>query len=377
MNKKSNNFIDYLESIAVLIGTVIGAGILGLPYLVVKAGLTIALINFVLVCSGIIILSLYFAKIVLKSNEDHQLAGYAGIYFGRTGRNLLGFFLIAEIYGALLAYMVGEGQVLSSFFRGSSTTYSILFYVVFSVMIYFGLNLIKRFELLMTFFMFIVVIFITLISSSHFNLTNFAPFDLSNLLLPYGATLFAFSGASAVPQMRKILIGNEKKLFSAILCGYSLIFVIYFLFAVIVAGATGIFTTEIATIGLGKVLGPEALMLANLFAFFTMGTSFLTLGLALKQTFEYDYKFGKNLSWLLTVIVPLAMFLYVKKDFIEILNFFGAVAGGLVGIMIILMFFKSKRTERKAETVSAKSYLIGVILIIMFVSGIVYTLLSG
>ena len=51
--------------------------------------------------------------------------------------------------------------------------------------------------------------------------------------------------------------------------------------------------TEIATIGLGKVLGTYFNIFGNLFAIFAMATGFLALGVALKEMYEYDYNINK------------------------------------------------------------------------------------
>ena len=71
------------------------------------------------------------------------------------------------------------------------------------------------------------------------------------------------------------------------------------MFAFITVGVTGKGTTEIATIGLG-VLGKHILILGNLFVVLAMMTSFLALALALMETFDYDLKMHKNISWFWT-----------------------------------------------------------------------------
>ena len=77
-------------------------------------------------------------------------------------------------------------------------------------------------------------------------------------------------------------------------------FIAYLLFALVVVGATGINTTQIATIGLGLLIGKHMILFGNLFAIFAMGTSFLTLGLALKEMYAYDYNLSNFKSWALS-----------------------------------------------------------------------------
>ena len=111
--------------------------------------------------------------------------------------------------------------------------------------------------------------------------------------------------------------------------------------------------------------------LGNAFAIFAMGTSFLTIAIALRETLEYDYYIPKFYSWAITSFVPLCLYLLGWQDFTKILGFVGAVGGGIQGVLIVFMYWKSKnKGNRKPEYSLGKNYLMGWILIIMFALGV-------
>ena len=82
-------------------------------------------------------------------------------------------------------------------------------------------------------------------------------------------------------------------------------------------------------------------------------------------------------AWLLTVIVPFILFIYGLQNFIGILMFVGAVFGGLQGIIMIAASMRAERLgDREPEfKVPAKKFF-AAILVLMFLSGIIYTFIS-
>lgn len=102
-----------------LTGTIIGAGILGLPYVFAQAGFFSGL--FWLIFLGIImtLTFLYLGEVTLRTKEKHQLPGLAEKYLGRKGKVAMFLAMVFGIYSSLLAYLVGEGESLSRLFFGT------------------------------------------------------------------------------------------------------------------------------------------------------------------------------------------------------------------------------------------------------------------
>jgi len=366
---------ELLEAIATLAGTVIGAGILGIPYIVQKTGFMVGLAYIIIIGLSVMIVNLCLGEVVLRTEGKHQLTGYAQKYLGKYGKWLMTFSMVVGIYGALTAYTIGEGSSFSAIFGGSSIVYGLIFFAIMMVLIAIGLKAIERSEIILNILKistFAVIVFLAL-SSKFFDFSNLSQVNLSNMFLPYGVILFAFLGAAAIPELKEELEKNKKDLKKAIVFGSLIPLIIYAIFTFIVIAVNGASTTEIATIGFGELFGKNMLIIVNIFAIITMATSFVALGLALREMYEYDFKLKNYIAFGLVGIVPLAIFLSGWHSFVNTLGITGAVAGGIEGILLILMFWKAKKLgKRKPEYEIKINKFVGSLLIAIFIAGIVY-----
>ncbi len=371
--------IPLFEAIATLVGAIIGAGVLGIPYVFNVAGFWTGTFVLIVVALALMIMKLMFGESALRTSGKHQLSGYAEIYLGKFAKALMSFSMIFGIYGSLLAYTIGQGEVISSITGASAFGSALFFFAIFSVLIFWGLGIVKRAELIMTSILIIVVVVIAFLATDNISLSNIGGFDITKIFIPYGVVLFACSGVSAVAQVRQELVRREKSLKTAIIWGSLIPPAIYFLFAVLVIGVSGKGVTEIATVGLGQALGPKMVLAANLFAFFAMATSFLASGLALKQVYQFDYKIPRLWAWLLTISAPLIIFFIGARDFVQVLNIVGAIGIGIVGTLIILIYFSArKKGKRKPEYKIPVWFgnISGLVIMIVFLLGIVYTIIN-
>ena len=166
----------------------------------------------------------------------------------------------------------------------------------------------------------------------------------------------------------------------AIVIGSLIPIFLYLIFAFIIVGIVGVGQFDqlepnqrIATVALQIYSQPLLGLFANILAILAMFTSFLTLGIALVEMYHYDYKLPRGTSLFLTFSLPLAIVLFDLTTFITVLGVTGAVAGGLDGIIVILMYWKSKLLgDRKPEYSLGNLKVLGTLLIIMFIFGITY-----
>ena len=363
------------EAIAVLVGTIIGAGVLGIPYTIAQSGFLLGTIMIIFLGFAVLMTNLFIGEVTLRTKGTHQLTGYAEKYLGKNGKKLMTFTMIFGTFGALIAYIIGEGEALAAIFGGEPLLFSLFFFAIMAFIVFIGLNMIKKIELILSLIVLTIIIIISLASSNQINLANLATMNLSKFFMPFGVILFAFLGAAAIPEMKVVLQNRKKDIKKAIIIGSLIPLIAYFIFAAITVGVTGINTTEIATIGLGEVLGQNMVLFGNIFAIFAMATSFLTLALALKWMFHYDYHLNKTLSWALTCLIPLTLFLVGIKSFIKTIGITGAIAGGLEGTLIISMFMVArKKGDRKPEYQLKRNLFIAILLGLVYIGGIVYTI---
>lgn len=115
-----------------MLGMIVGAGILGIPYAFARAGIFYGLLNLVVVGIFVTIINLQIGEISLRTNGKHQLTGYAEKYLGKFGKELMAFAMVLGIYGAMIAYLIGSGDTLSSLFGGNPLFYTLIYFIVFS-----------------------------------------------------------------------------------------------------------------------------------------------------------------------------------------------------------------------------------------------------
>ena len=174
------------------------------------------------------------------------------------------------------------------------------------------------------------------------------------------------------------MLKKQERLFiKSIIVGSILIVIVYVVFTFLVMGVTGAGTTEVATIGLGERIGSHMIVIGNLLAFFTMGTSFLTIGLGMKDMFQFDFSVKKLRAWLYTMVIPIVVYFVGARDFIMVLGIVGGVLTGIQSVIIIGSFWKARKSgARKPEFSLGPMRVTGAILILFFVVGAVLTLLN-
>ncbi|MBU1166945.1 amino acid permease [Patescibacteria group bacterium] len=361
---------------AVLVGTVIGAGIFGIPFALSKVGLLIGFFYILIIGLVNLLILLAYGEVIERSRGDHQMAGYAEMYLGKAGKNIAALTMLFGNIGALLIYMIGIGDFSYALFSptlgGSPFVYALIFFILASLAILVGLNLIVVIEKVMVVLLIGIVILFLLIGFPEIKIENLAYSNFGNIFFPYGILLFSFGGVTAISEMRRVL-KDKSKFRRAIVLGLSIPFVIYLLFSLVVVGVSGTETTPEAVIGLQNYLGGGVTSLGAILGILTMGTSFLTLGIITKKLLVKDYKLDSTIAWVLTCFIPFFIYLAGLKDFIEVISIIGAVMGGMNGILVLMMYKKAKKMGQEKPNLTIKiPSLIYYLLFAIFGLGIVY-----
>lgn len=372
----------FYYAVFTLVGTIIGAGIFGLPYIAAKTGIVPTIVYLIFLSVVMTLLHLLYGETVLRTNGNRRLVGYAGLYLGIWGKRMASFSVIIGSYAALLAYIILGGiflrTLLGGFFGGTEFHYSLILFFFSAFFIAKGLKMISWLELYLSVFLIAAIIIflfkgLFIVDFSNFNLgTNW-----KEIFLPYGVLLFALNGASIIPEVVNILEYKKSQLKKTIIIGTLIPAIIYFLFILVVFGVSGQNTSQDAISGLVQSYGSGIVSLGALIGFLAIITSFLAFGENLKKTFEYDYKIPKTASLFCALFIPLILFFIGITDFIGVIGFAGAVTGGIDGILIILAYRKADRYgrgDRKPEYDIATTKWSEYLLIAMFILGIVYTI---
>jgi tyrosine-specific transport protein len=331
------------EAIFMITGMTIGAGVLGIPYVVAQVGLKIGLLYIVILGTVILALNLMLGDIAVRTKEELQIPGLAGKYLGKWARYVLSATIIFSSAGALLAYMIGEGQSLAAVFGGSQMMWGVVFWSLASYVIWRGFRSVKKFEKILSLAVMFLIVGLSVFLLPKFQTANWNNFDLSGILLPFGVILFALHSAPAIVEAHALLPGSQKHFRRALITGTVIPIVLYILFALAVTGATGLGTTEVATVGLGLVYGKAFFIFGNLLAILAMGTGFVGVGSALKHSLMWDNKIDKLPAELLVIAAPLLFYLLGIRSFVSVLGLVGGVFIGLEAVLLILTCYQARR----------------------------------
>lgn len=355
-------------ALCILLGTIIGAGILGMPGVIMKSGFSIGLIEIIFLGAVMCIVMLYLGEIVQRTKQIHQLPGYAEKYLGKSGKNWMFIALAFGIYSAIVAYLIAEGRCLSYIIFDSpeySFQLSLFFWFVISFIAFLGIKAFEESEMVGVTFAFVMIVSIAVYFANKISPQNLLYAVPSNFFSPFGVILFAFLGFAAIPEIARVLGRKNKAMKKIIISAYAITTLIYIIFTAVVLGVMGKNTPDIATISLGKpfiVLG-----------MITMFTAYLSLTIAMIDTFRFDYKKSKLSAWLYAAIIPLAILIILelseKATFTNVLSIGGIVSGGLTAILIlsIVKLAKQKGNAKPAYSMPYSklvSYILSAIFII-------------
>jgi len=357
-----------------LSGAVIGAGILGLPYVFSKSGFFIGLMWVIFLGILLIIVKLALGEVTLRTKGMHQLAGYAEKYLGKWAKRFMVFAILFGIYSALIAYLIGEGQSFSYLFFGNTNFaiyFAIGFWLVMTILLQRGLKELKRIETWGVLIILFLILVIVVWFAPNVQGSNLLTYDFSYLFLPFGVVLFALLGFTAIPELKLELRGREKMLKKAIIIGALIPVIVYILFSLIFVGVLDGEIPEVATLGFGN--------LVVLFGIFTMLTSYFVLSFVLKDMLNFDLKMPRKYCFILVSLVPLILYFSVSffnlADFVKILGIGGVVTGGLMGVLILFMHQKSKKLgDRKPEYNLRLPWILVWLFSLVFIFGVVVEL---
>ena len=361
----------FLTAISILVGTVVGVGFLGMPYVASKAGFFVTAGYLVVFGALILLVNLYFGEIILRTKGKHQLVGFAYKYLGKKGKDFMFTLVVLAIISALLAYMIGVGESLSFLIFGN-TNYEVglgaLFGFLMAYILWKGVKSFRKYERAGVGALLLMLILVAIFFTKDMNYSNLFNFDKSYFFLPLGVVLFSLIEFFSLPSVVNVFKGRERLTKKAIITGTIITILIYMFFTAVVLGVTGSETPEVSTIALGPLF--------VIIGVVTMFTSYLALGTALERSFMWDYRNKKLKAWFKSTIVPIVLFLALEFfeffSFTNVLSVGGAIAGGLIVVLVLTIHRKAHTQGNRIP--EYKVYLskgIAILIALLFIAGMV------
>ena len=374
-----SNFKKILLNSSILAGTIIGAGIFSLPYVFNKAGFLISAVYLVILAAAFIFLYLLYADTVLMTPLKHRFVGESRMYLGLFGYGTAILTAVAGMVLVLTVYLILSPSFINLIFAKSVNNHFlalIIFWLFGSLGILLGMRAIGFEEVLMSVGIVLIVAVLFFLGIDQFKWVAFTKWQPSYFFLPYGPLLFALAGRVAIPEITRRFNKTPQDrclLKKSIIFGVILSVIVYLAFVLAVTGLSGgsTGTTADAVSGLLNILSREVLVILGVLGVFTLLSSYIIIGLNVKEILRFDFKIPKWLSTLSVVLAPILLYLIGLRHFLPLVSFIGGVFIALEGVLIILMWRQSSKIRGTVLFSHLPKFLLYILLVI-FSLGIVY-----
>lgn len=363
-----------LDGMGLMAGMIIGAGFFVLPFAVAISGWFWALVHFIIAFTVVTFVHVLYGEAIYAIDGRHRLPGYAKKTLGKSAANLASFSTIFGFFGFLLAYGILAGIFLNKFLPMLSVhTITIIFFLVAPLLLLLNIREIGYISFLLTIPLVLFVLLLAYIALPAVDLSNFVFANHAKWFLPYGIFLFAMGGASVIPEVAEVFRKRDGWRFEAVLIlGTLLPAILYALFSFVVVGVSGAETTEDAITGLQGILGEPVILLGAAIGVLAAITSYISLGIDLKNILHLDHKLGNGRSWVLVATVPFLLYVFGATSLIDIIGIVGSITVGVEGIIILLLAIYVRKHHYHPKGFISIGMFLPKALIVFFVIGIIW-----
>lgn len=324
-----------------LLGTIIGAGVFGMPAMIGAWGVPLATLGFAVVTAIVLAVHLYLTEAVLAYKPDARLAGFARHWIGPAGGVFTGAVQTLGALGTNLAYIILGGEFLMILGNAAGISWPIiawqaLFWLAGVMVVMMGLDRLAKIEAFLTWGLVgVMVLLIGVFTSQMDWMVAFEPAGTFTFE-PYGIFLFALLGYGVVPEMERLTSGNAQDMRKSVIRGTLVAAGLTYAFGVAGWLASG------GTLGRGAadivaLLPPGLRMVVPLFGFLAIATSYITSAYDVGSMFRLDFRMTPWLAWAASLSVPFLLLLLGPRDFLSVIGFVGALFSAAICIVIALI----------------------------------------
>lgn len=320
--------IEFFVASGMLISTTVGAGIFALPFIFKEAGWGLSLIYFIFL--GVlmtVVHSLYF-RVLAEVGSGKRVIGLIENYFGSVSSFLAKISVFGGLVLVLLAYLILAGRFFSLIFPNVDLEILVLVFWFFSSLpMVFTLRRFLGFELLGGLLMVGVVLIIFWNSIGYIGSINLEFLNSNKLFLPFGVVLFSLAGWTAIEPICEIRANRidtkPRQRWLELLMGTFGSVLVYLIFVVAILNTAETVTPDTVS-GLSG-WSEASLVLLGVFGLFTLWTSYLPIGLEIKNLIKGDLKRSRALAASVVIFLPIIFFFLGLRDFLGVIGLVGGI----------------------------------------------------
>lgn len=343
--------------------TTIGGGMLALPVLTSPGGFIPSIFIYLACWLFMTFTGLLFLELSLHMEEGANIVSMAEKTLGKWGKAFAWALYLFLFYCLTIAYMVGCGDILSTFFKNlfPRSFGPLIFCVVFAPFVYAGTKMIGKLNYFLMGGIAVLYLSFVVLGASEVSLSNLSHYNwkLSLIALPIAFTAFAYQGI--VPTLVTYLDRDPKKIKTSIWLGTTTALITYMIWQWLILGIIPFEGENGLKIALEEgrnavyplhtfLENPHIFIIGEYFAFFALLTSFFGVTLGLVDFLADGLKIKKNSTvnkLLLAVLVffpPLVISMIYPNIFLQALDYAGGYGCSLLlGLLPILMVFSMRK----------------------------------
>ncbi len=358
------NILRVVSGTFLIAGTMIGAGMLGIPLVTGASGfvpgiIVTSIVWFFMYCTGLL-----FLEVTLWMPDGSNVLSIAGRFFGKGGRLLSGGMFIFLYYCLMIAYFAAGSPLLAEAVSALGLMVSgwqmfALFGLVFGTVVAIGPRSIDRVNIIMSIAM--IAAWFTLIGSggSEVEMPRLSYTKWPAMVMAMPVLFSAFGFHNVIPSLCTYLKRDKRALRTAVFWGSFLPLIVYIVWQWLIIGA--IPREEIAktlaegtpiTAAFSSVTGEAGFSrIGRFFAFFAIVTSILGVAFSMVDFLGDGFNIERRKGWrrivltLLTFIPPFILATLNPEIFTTALG----IAGGfgeafLNGLLPIGLLWVGKYT---------------------------------
>lgn len=336
-----------------LIGTIIGAGVFGVPAMIGAWGVIPATFGFALLTVVVLATHLLYAEAVLRYRPAARLSGFAEHWLGPLGGMTAGIAQSLQIFGINLAYLILGGEFLAVIGGAFGVEFPVVywqvaFWVAGAAAVLVGLGWMTKIEAFLTWILVAVMLLLVGAFAGRLDFSVILAVPSGFTFEPYGIFLFSLFGLTVIPELEDIVGGRRDDMRLAIIRGTLVAAVLTYAFGVSawLASSGTLGRDPTAIIG---ILPYGLALVVPLFGFLAVATSYFTTAFDLDSMFRLDFHFPSPLSRLVSLGVPLALLFLTARDFLATIGLVGSVFGAATAVLAALMGRAALRREKKAR----------------------------
>ncbi|MGE3954323.1 MAG: amino acid permease [Parachlamydiales bacterium] len=357
---KAERSLSIVGGSALIAGTCIGAGALALPITTFAAGFFPSLALFVICWLAMCLTGLLYLEVVLWMPGETNILSMTERMLGKVGRYLAWFVYLYLFYSLTVAYIAGSGDALALVLGGelSRPLLILLFVLLFGALVYRGTRAIEGANFLFVLGMAIAYITLIAVGLPHVQpplLTQMGKLSSALPFLPIILLSFGYQGT--VPSLVADMDSHPRRARLAIIIGSFLPFIAYTAWQALILGllpqsALAAAGPDANPVSLALSHSRPLLLIGECFAFFALASSFLGVGIGLRDFIADGFKVKKSrpvrLAICLLIYGPaFALSLTDPRLFILALKYGGGIGGVLLlGILPVVLVWVGRYRQK-------------------------------